>query len=102
MAVGQNYPAIQDILKYVVDKGKSQVASKDKVGENLYNRAVRTDSAFFPINDKAPKLFTPYMKLTQKNTPFWRPLHKTQNPLRPPRDTRQEQGTFLPVSDTVR
>ncbi len=38
--VGTNYPAIQDILKYVVDKGKSQVASKDKVGENLYNRAV--------------------------------------------------------------
>ena len=24
----------------MVDKGKSQVASKDKVGENLYNRAV--------------------------------------------------------------
>ena len=38
--VGTNYPAIQDILKYVVDKGKSQVPSKDKVGENLYNRAV--------------------------------------------------------------
>ncbi len=38
--VGQNYPAIQDILKYVVDKGKSQVSSKDKVGENLYDRAV--------------------------------------------------------------
>jgi branched-chain amino acid transport system substrate-binding protein len=38
--VGQNYPAIEDILKYVVDKGKSQIASKDKVGENLYNRAV--------------------------------------------------------------
>ena len=38
--VGQNYPVIQDILKYVVDKGKSQVASRDKVGENLYNRAV--------------------------------------------------------------
>jgi branched-chain amino acid transport system substrate-binding protein len=38
--VGQNFPAIQDILKYVVDKGKSQVASKDKVGENLYNRGV--------------------------------------------------------------
>ncbi len=31
---------LQDILKYVVDKGKSQVASKDKVGENFYNRAV--------------------------------------------------------------
>jgi len=37
---GTNYPAIQDIIKYVVDKGKSQIASKDKVGENLYNRAV--------------------------------------------------------------
>ena len=37
--VGQNYPAIQDILKYVVDKGKSQTP-KDQVGENLYNRAV--------------------------------------------------------------
>jgi branched-chain amino acid transport system substrate-binding protein len=39
-AVGTNFPAIQDILKYLVDKGKSQVASKDKVGENFYNRAV--------------------------------------------------------------
>jgi branched-chain amino acid transport system substrate-binding protein len=38
--VGQNFPVIQDILKYVVDKGKSQVASKDKVGENFYNRGV--------------------------------------------------------------
>jgi branched-chain amino acid transport system substrate-binding protein len=38
--VGTNFPAIQDIIKYVVDKGKSQVASKEKVGENLYNRAV--------------------------------------------------------------
>ena len=36
----QNFPAIQDILKYVVDKGKSQVASKDKVGENFYDRGV--------------------------------------------------------------
>jgi branched-chain amino acid transport system substrate-binding protein len=37
--VGSNYPAIQDIQKYVVDKGKSQTA-KEKVGENLYNRGV--------------------------------------------------------------
>ncbi len=28
------------MIKYVVDKGKSQIASKDKVGENLYNRAI--------------------------------------------------------------
>jgi branched-chain amino acid transport system substrate-binding protein len=39
-AVGSNFPVIQDIVKYVVDKGKSQVASKDKIGENFYNRAV--------------------------------------------------------------
>ncbi len=38
--IGQQYPAIQDVLKYVVDKGKSQVPSKDKVGEALYNRGV--------------------------------------------------------------
>ena len=39
-ASAPNFPAIQDIIKYVVDKGKSQVTSKDKVGENFYNRAV--------------------------------------------------------------
>ncbi len=37
--VGQNFPAIQDILKYVVDKGKGQ-SQREKVGENLYNRGV--------------------------------------------------------------
>jgi branched-chain amino acid transport system substrate-binding protein len=37
--VGTGFPAIQDILKYVVDKGKSQTP-KDEVGQNLYNRAV--------------------------------------------------------------
>jgi branched-chain amino acid transport system substrate-binding protein len=37
--VGTNFPVIQDILKYVVDKGKSQTP-KDRVGENLYNRGV--------------------------------------------------------------
>jgi branched-chain amino acid transport system substrate-binding protein len=37
--VGKDFPAIQDILKYVVDKGKGQ-SQKDKVGENLYNRGV--------------------------------------------------------------
>jgi len=37
--VGTNFPVIQDIIKYTVDKGKSQTP-KDKVGENLYNRGV--------------------------------------------------------------
>lgn len=37
--IGANYPALQDIKKYVVDKGKSQV-DKDKFAENYYNRGV--------------------------------------------------------------
>ncbi len=39
-AAGTDFPAIQDILKLVVTKGKSSVASPDKVGEMLYNRGV--------------------------------------------------------------
>src|SRR5262244_91673 len=35
--LGASYPAIQDIMKHVVDKGKSQVDSKDRVGENFYD-----------------------------------------------------------------
>jgi len=38
-AVGATFPAIQDIVKHVVDKGKGQTP-KDKVGENFYNRGV--------------------------------------------------------------
>jgi branched-chain amino acid transport system substrate-binding protein len=37
--IGADYPAIQDIVKYVVDTGNSQ-AAREKVGENLYNRGV--------------------------------------------------------------
>ena len=37
--VGANYPAVRDIVRLVVDKGKSQ-AAREKVGENLYNRGV--------------------------------------------------------------
>ncbi len=39
-AVGANFPFLQDVLKYVVDKGKSQVSSKDKVGQMLYNHGI--------------------------------------------------------------
>jgi branched-chain amino acid transport system substrate-binding protein len=39
-AVGANFPALRDIEKYVVDKGESQVAAKDKVGESHYNKGV--------------------------------------------------------------
>ncbi|HLH89179.1 MAG TPA: ABC transporter substrate-binding protein [Xanthobacteraceae bacterium] len=38
--VGHDFPVMQDIIKYVVDKGGSQVASKADVGENFYGRGV--------------------------------------------------------------
>jgi branched-chain amino acid transport system substrate-binding protein len=37
--IGSNFPAIHDIQKYVIDKGKSQTP-KEKVGETFYNRGV--------------------------------------------------------------
>jgi branched-chain amino acid transport system substrate-binding protein len=37
--LGSNYPALQDIKKYVVDKGKSQV-EKDKFADTFYDRGV--------------------------------------------------------------
>src|SRR5215472_13418074 len=37
--IGSNFPAIQDIEKYVIDKGKSQTP-REKVGETFYNRGV--------------------------------------------------------------
>ena len=36
---GTDYPAIQDIIKHVVEKGKSQV-KPENVGDNFYNRGV--------------------------------------------------------------
>ena len=38
-ATGAEFPAMQDVIKFVVDKGKSQ-APKEHVGEVLYNRGV--------------------------------------------------------------
>jgi len=38
--IGQDFPAIQDVLTHVVDKGMSQVASRDDVGNVLYNRGL--------------------------------------------------------------
>ena len=37
--IGSNFPALQDIQKYVIDKGKSQTP-KEKIGETFYNRGV--------------------------------------------------------------
>ena len=38
--IGQDYPAVQDILTHVVSKGNSKVASPDDVGNVLYNRGM--------------------------------------------------------------
>ena len=38
--IGTDYPALQDVLKLVVDAGKSQVKDKSEVGHVLYNRAI--------------------------------------------------------------
>ena len=38
--IGTDFPALQDVIKHVVDAGKSQVASKDDVGKVLYNRGL--------------------------------------------------------------
>jgi branched-chain amino acid transport system substrate-binding protein len=39
-AVGADFPVIKDILTHVVEKGKSKIGDRAKVGENLYNRGV--------------------------------------------------------------
>jgi branched-chain amino acid transport system substrate-binding protein len=39
-AAGAEFAALQDIQKYVVDRGQSEVAAKDKVGESHYNKGV--------------------------------------------------------------
>ena len=38
--IGQDFPAVQDMLKYVVNEGKSKVSSADDVGNVLYNRGM--------------------------------------------------------------
>jgi len=38
--IGQDFPAVQDILTHVVNTGMSQVASPDDVGSVLYNRGM--------------------------------------------------------------
>jgi branched-chain amino acid transport system substrate-binding protein len=54
-AAGANFPVIQDIIKHVVDKGKS-LSPKDKVGENLYNRGVYNSMLIVEAMRNAQKL----------------------------------------------
>ena len=53
--IGTNYPALQDVKKYVVDKGKSQV-EKDKFGENYYNRGIYNAAIIAEAIHNAQKL----------------------------------------------
>ena len=39
-AAGTSFPALQDVIKYVVSKGKSQIDDPKKVGDVLYNRGL--------------------------------------------------------------
>ncbi len=38
--IGTSYPALQDVIKYVIDKGASKAKSKEVVGDVLYNRGL--------------------------------------------------------------
>lgn len=38
--IGSDYPAIQEVIKHVVDKGNSQIKDKSEVGRVLYNRGL--------------------------------------------------------------
>ncbi|MFK7855151.1 MAG: ABC transporter substrate-binding protein [Granulosicoccus sp.] len=38
--IGQDFPAVQDMLTHVVDKGMSKVAAREDVGSVLYNRGM--------------------------------------------------------------
>lgn len=38
--IGTDFPALQDVIEHVVDKGESTVASPDDVGNVLYNRGL--------------------------------------------------------------
>ncbi len=55
-ASGANFPAIQDVLKYVVDKGKSQVKDRSEVGTVLYNRGLYNAVAVVEAIRAAQKL----------------------------------------------
>jgi branched-chain amino acid transport system substrate-binding protein len=53
-AVGDNFPAIKDIEKYVI--GKNTQTQKDKVGENFYNRGVMNAAVIVEAVRNAQKI----------------------------------------------
>lgn len=72
----------EDVQKYLLVLRKRLawlVSFTDEVIDRRNNRNQLIDLKYQYLEevivffDKAPDLFAPYMKLTQKNTPFWRP-----------------------------
>jgi len=53
---GTNFPVMQDILTHVHAKGLSKVASKDRIGESLYNRGVYNSMLMVEAIRNAQKL----------------------------------------------
>jgi hypothetical protein len=71
-----------DVLEYLKSLRKCfawLLSIRNEFIDNSPNRAELIDTKYKYIGeivafyDKAPGLFAPYMKLTQRNTPFWRP-----------------------------
>ena len=72
----------EDVQEYLKSRSKCLswlLSMTDEDIDNAPNRAelIDTKSKYFSeivaFYDTAPRLFAPYIKLTQKNTPFWRP-----------------------------
>jgi hypothetical protein len=70
---------VQEYLKALRKSFAWLTSMTNEVIDNSPKRAELIDAKFKYIAeivafyDKAPGLFAPYMKLTQRNTPFWRP-----------------------------
>jgi hypothetical protein len=70
---------VQEYLKSLRKCFAWLLSMTNEVIDNSPKRAELIDTKFKYIAeivafyDTAPRLFAPYMKLTQKNTPFWRP-----------------------------
>lgn len=70
---------VQEYLKALRKCFAWLMSMTNEVIDNSPKRAELIDTKFKYIAeivafyDKAPGLFAPYMKLTQRNTPFWRP-----------------------------
>jgi hypothetical protein len=66
---------LQELRKYFawLMSITNEVIDKSPKRAELIDTKSKCISEIVAFYDRAPGLFAPYMKLTQKNTPFWRP-----------------------------